>query len=163
WLHVESEIPRQSADAALAVFTAYAELAETVRGMAHQEWGTSRFTWIPLQLALLPEQHDTQAELDALVAQATGVPFTDGNMASYVVNEQFQYRLSRTIRETRDYHVLLTHDFRGYDAQGDPDEMSFRHVMRSYLAAMTARVKAYDSTGRFPVYMIILDEWFYEV
>lgn len=163
WLHVESEIPRQTADAALAVFTAYAELAETVRGMAHREWGMSRFTWIPLQLALHPEQHDTQAELDALVAQATGEPFSDGNVASYVINEQFQYQLSRTIREARDYHVLLTHDFRGYDAQGDPDEMSFRHVMHSYLAAMTAQVKAYDSTGRFPVYMIILDEWFYSV
>ena len=41
--------------------------------------------------------------------------------------------------------------------------MSFRHVLRSYLAAMTARVRAYDSTGVFPTYLIILDEWYYEI
>ncbi|MBK8246720.1 MAG: hypothetical protein IPK85_04905 [Gemmatimonadetes bacterium] len=114
-------------------------------------------------MALRPEQHDTQAEIDALVAEATREPFTEGNVALYLINDQFQYHLSRTIREAKDYHVLLTHDFRGIDAQGDPDEMSFRHVLGSYLAALTARVRAYDSTGTFPVYLILFDEWFYNV
>ncbi|MBI4410602.1 MAG: hypothetical protein HY561_12890, partial [Gemmatimonadetes bacterium] len=52
---------------------------------------------------------------------------------------------------------------RGIDDRGDPDEMSYRQVLRSYLAALSARVRAYDQTGRFPVYIILLDEWFYQV
>ena len=163
WLLVEAGLDRPAAEAAHAVFTEYLEIAEGVRGAARREWENSRFVWLPLQLALLPEQHDTQAELDGLVARATGEEFTEGNAASYVINEQFQFQLNRTIREAKEYHVLLTHDFRGYDAQGDPDEMAFRHVLRSYLAALTARVRAYDSSGTFPVYMILLDEWFYNV
>ncbi len=163
WLLVDARVPRPMAEAALSVFSDYLEMAESVRATSRRDWRESRFIWLPLQLALLPEQHDTQAEVDALVAEATRERFTDGNEASYVINDQFQLQLSRTIREARDYHVLLTHDFRGYDAKGDPDEMSFRHVLGSYLAALTARVKEYDSTGKFPTYMILLDEWFYDV
>ncbi|MEO6444170.1 MAG: hypothetical protein ABIZ91_05980 [Gemmatimonadaceae bacterium] len=163
WILVEARVGRPAAEAALAVFTEYLEMAESVRAAARSEWGDPRFVWIPLQLALHPEQHDTQAELDDLVALATGEEFTDGNSASYLINEQFQYQLSRTIREAKEYHVLLTHDFRGYDSQGNPDEMSFRHVLRSYLATLTARVRAYDSTGTFPVHIILLDEWLYHV
>lgn len=163
WLHVESGVKRESRDAVLEVFIALLEIVEANRAATSREWGDSRFVWLPLQYALLPEEHDTQAELDALVEQAVGEQFTEGNIVSYVINEQFQYQLSRTIREAQDYHVLWTHDFRGYDDSGNPDEMGYRHVLRSYLAALTARVRAYDSTGRFPVYMIMLDEWFYQV
>jgi len=163
WLLSEARVSRDVAESALAVFTTYLELAEAVRAEARSDWRESRFVWLPLQLALMPEQYDSQLELDALVAEATGEQFTDGNAASYVINEQFQYQLNRTIREAEDYHILLTHDFRGFDRQGDPDEMAYGHVLRSYLAALTARVKAYDSTGRFPVYMILIDEWFYDV
>ncbi len=161
WLHVESGVPRERVAASLGVFAELIDIVDDVRAIAHAEWAGSRFVWLPLQLALLPEQHDSQAELDALVAKASGEPFTDGNDVSYVINEQFQYQLSRTIREARNYHVLWTHDFRGVDARGDPDEMSFRHVLRSYFAAMTQRVRTYDSTGVFPTYLIILDEFFY--
>jgi phosphatidylserine/phosphatidylglycerophosphate/cardiolipin synthase-like enzyme len=161
WLHVESGVPRARVDDVLGVFVGLLDIVEGVRSTAHRDWGGSRFVWLPLQLALLPEEHDTQAELDGLVARAVGESLTDGNDVSYVINEQFQYQLSRTIREARQYHVLWTHDFRGVDRRGDPDEMSFRHVLRSYLAAMTARVREYDSTGVFPSYFIILDEWFY--
>lgn len=163
WLHVRSGAPRPLAPVGAAVFAAVLDLVEGVRAAAHADAGGSRFAWLPLQLALFPEQHDTQAELDALVARATTEPFTDGNFVSWVINEQFQYQLSRTIRAARDYHVLWTHDVRGVDARGDPDEMAFRHVMRSYLAALTERARAYDRTGTFPTYLIILDEWFYEV
>ena len=163
WLLAEARVSRAEAESALAVFTTYLELAEAVRAEARHDWRESRFVWLPLQLALLPEQYDTQLELDALVAEATGEQFTDGNTASYVINEQFQYQLNRTIREAEDYHILITHDFRGFDRQGDPDEMAYGHVLRSYLAALTARVKAYDSTGHFPVYMILIDEWFYHI
>ena len=162
WLHVEARVPRESFDSVIAVFYELLDIIESNRQLARREWESSRFVWLPLQLALRPEQHDSQEELDALVTQATGKAFTEGNTVSYIINEQFQYQLSRTIRAARDYHVLWVHDFRGYDDRGDPDEMSFRHVLRSYIAAMTERVRAYDRTGTFPTYMIILDHWFYE-
>lgn len=162
WLHVEARVPRASFDAVVAVFDTMLDIVESNRQLARSQWGSSRDVWLPLQLALRPDQHDSQEELDALVAQATRRPFTDGNNVSYLINEQFQYHLSRTIRSARDYHVLWVHDFRGRDDRGDPDEMSFRHVLRSYMAAMTERVRAYDSTGVFPTYLIILDHWFYE-
>lgn len=163
WLSVVGRVSGAQAEAALAVFTEYAEIAEAVRAECSHAWRDPRLVWLPLQLALRPEQHDSQDELDALVELATREDFSEGNAASYIINEQFQFQLSRTIRAANDYHVLITHDFRGYDAQGDPDEMSFRHVLHSYLSTLTARVRAYDSTGTFPVYMILLDEWFYNV
>lgn len=161
WLHVEAAIPSDAVAPALGVFGELLDIVEDVRRVANLERNGSRFVWLPLQLALLPEQHDTQEELDLLVARFAGEPITDGNDISYVINEQFQFQLSRTIHAAREYHVLWTHDFRGIDARGDPDEMSFRHVLRSYLAAMTARVREYDRTGVFPTYIVILDEWFY--
>lgn len=161
WLHVESGVPRARMDDVLGVFVGMLDIVEELRSTTHRDWSGSRYVWLPLQLALLPEEHDSQAELDALVDRASGETLTDGNDVSYVINEQFQYQLSRTIRDARQYHVLWTHDFRGVDSRGDPDEMSFRHVLRSYLAAMISRVRAYDSTGVFPSYFIILDEWFY--
>ena len=161
WLHVEAGAAPLVGTPALAVFGELLDIVEDVRRVAHLQWNGSRFVWLPVQLALLPEQHDTQAELDLLVARFAGEPITDGNDISYVINEQFQFQLSRTIHAARQYHVLWTHDFRGVDARGDPDEMSFRHVLRSYLAAMTARVREDDRTGVFPTYILILDEWFY--
>lgn len=146
-----------------SVFAALIDIIEANRRAARNEWRDSRFVWLPLQYALRPEDHDTQLELDALIERATGADFTEGNFVSYIINEQFQYQLSRTISEAEEYHVLWTHDFRGIDGGGKPDEMSFRHVLRSYFAAMTKRVRAYDSTGTFPVYLIFIDQWFYEV
>ncbi|MBR9988736.1 MAG: hypothetical protein KFH98_03215 [Gemmatimonadetes bacterium] len=163
WLHVRADVHPDRRAAAMGVFDALVGIVEENRALSLAQWRDSRFVWLPLQYALRPDQHDTQAELDAIVELATGTRFTDGNFVSYVVNEQFQYQLSRTIREAREYHVLWTHDFRGFDASGNPDEMSYRHVLRSYLAALTQRVQEYDRTGRFPTYMIVLDQWFYEV
>lgn len=161
WLYVQARMPRDVVPAVSGVFAELLDIVEDIRRVSNLEWEGSRFVWLPLQLALRPEEHATQVQLDSLTTRLIGEPLTDGNDVSYVINEQFQYQLSRTIREARQYHVLWTHDFRGRDARGDPDEMSFRHVLRSYLSAMTARVRAYDSTGVFPTYMIILDEFFY--
>jgi hypothetical protein len=163
WLHVHADMQPDRHAAAMRVFDELVDIIEENRAASLAQWRDSRFVWLPLQYALRPEQHDTQAELNAIVELATGTPFTDGNFVSYVVNEQFQYQLSRTIREAEEYHVLWTHDFRGFDANGHPDEMSYRHVLRSYLAAMTQRVREYDRTGRLPTYIIVLDQWFYEV
>jgi hypothetical protein len=163
WLHVDSHVPRDRHAAVLRVFDEVLEIIEANRSASLAQWRDSRFVWLPLQYALRPEQHDTQSELDAIIELATGTNFTDGNFVSWVVNEQFQHQLTRTIREAQDYHVLWTHDFRGYDDHGDPDEMAYHHVLRSYLAAMTQRVHDYDRSGQFPTYIIVLDQWFYEV
>jgi hypothetical protein len=162
-IHMDGVAAGEAASAAHWVFTELLDIVEVNRAAIAREWGDSRFVWLPLQFALRPEDHDTQAELDAIVERAVEAPFTNGNRVSYVINEQFQYQLSRTIQVAEDYHVLWTHDFRGNDDQGNPDEMAYRHVVRSYLATLTARVRAYDRTGKLPVYIIMLDEWFYQV
>jgi hypothetical protein len=163
WLHTSSGVPAENLGDVQRVFVALIAVVEDNRAAAHKEWRDSRFVWLPLQYALRSEDHDTQGELDALIERAIGVKFEAGNLVSWVVNEQFQYQLGRTIHAAREYHVLWTHDFRGIDDRGDVDEMAYRQVLHSYLAAMTARVREYDTTGRFPVYMILLDQWFYEV
>lgn len=161
WLHVESDVPRDAADAVLGVFVALLDIVEENRARIAARWGDSRFVWLPLQYALLPEEHETQAQLDALIERATGERFTDGNSVSYVINEQAQYQFARMVREAREYHVLWIHDVRGTDDGGDPDEQTYRHILGAYLHAMIARVRAYDSTGVFPAYIVLLDEWFY--
>lgn len=148
---------------AVGVFAMLLDLVEEERAQISSAWSDSRFVWLPLQYALTPEQHDSQDEMDALVARAVQREFSEGNFASYVINEQFQYQLSRTIRAAEDYHIVWTHDFRGLDDVDDPDEMSYRHVVRSYLRAMTERVRAYDRTGTFPTYMVLHDQWYYSV
>lgn len=162
WLYAASGVPRQAVPHALAVFSELLDVVDGARADATRDWGSPRYVWLPLQFALRPEAHDTQAEIDALLARATRRPFEEGNEVSYVINEQFQWQLNRTIREAEDYHVLWIHDVRGDDARGDPDEMSYRHVLYSYLATLTERVRAYDRTGRLPTYFILLDQFFYE-
>jgi hypothetical protein len=163
WLHVESAVPVEARPAFQRVFRELLAIMDANRAALLAEWRDNRFVWLPLQYALRPEDHDTQAKLDAIIELAVGERFTDGNFVSWVVNEQFQYQLSRTIRAANEYHVLWTHDFRGLDSHGTPDEMSYRHVLRSYLAAMTERVRAYDGSGQFPAYIIVMDQFFYEV
>lgn len=163
WLHAEGDVSGDEATAALSVLTAALDVIEVERAAISATWGDARFAWLPLQFGLRPEEHDTQAELDAIVALAAEEPFTEGNFVSYVINEQFQYQLSRTIRAAEQYHVLVTHDFRGIDDVGDPDAVAYNQVVRSYLAAMTARVRAYDSTGTFPTYLILHDQWYYSL
>jgi hypothetical protein len=163
WLHLESGSAAGQRAAALVVFSTLLDIVEENRAALSAQWRDSRFVWLPLQYALLPEQHATQAGLDAIIERAVGVRFSEGNFVSYLVNEQFQYQLSQTIQDARSYHVLWTHDFRGLDAAREPDEMAYRHVLISYLGTMTQRVREYDATGVFPTYMIVLDQWFYEV
>ncbi|HUP88456.1 MAG TPA: hypothetical protein VM100_03865, partial [Longimicrobiales bacterium] len=146
-----------------AVFNAWLDIIADAHDSLLAQWEDSRMVFLPLQLVLRPEQHDTQAELDALVARAVRNDFSEGNFVSYAVNEQYQYQLSRTIREAKDYHVLWTHDVRGLDDQKQPDEMAFRQVLHSYMRAMIERVRAYDRDGKMPVYILLLDQWFYEI
>lgn len=143
-------------------FAQLLELVEEVRHENRAAWGDSRFVWLPLQLALRPEQHDGQAELNALVERMTGQRFTRGNKRWYIENDQFNAELSRMIREAEDFHLLWIHDFRGYDAEGNPDEESFRLTTDSYLRALIERAGAYDQTGRIPQYLIFIDQMYYQ-
>ena len=158
WLAREARLTDKPLRATRWTFSSLLEIVEQERAYNARQWRDSRFVWLPFQLALKPEQHDEQAEIDALVERATGEHFTHGNKHWYVDNEQFQAELTRTILETEDYHVLWIHDFRGYDAEGAPDEMSFRQVVNGYLRALIHRVKRYDSAGKIPQYFIFIDQ-----
>ena len=118
--------------------------------------------WLPFQLALKPEQHDEQAELNTLVERATGEQFTNGDNHWYVENEQFQAELTRMLLEAEDYHVLWIHDFRGYNAEGAPDQMAFTQVMDGYLRALINAVNRYDSVGTIPQFFIFIDQMYFQ-
>lgn len=161
WLHTEAPIPEDRVGDVFRVFVRLLEMVERNRQEIRDAWRDSRLVWLPLQYALRPEDHATQAQLDALVELAVERPFTDGNRISYIINEQFDYQLGRMIHAAEDYHVLWIHDFPGINQDGTPDAVAYSQVLDSYLAALIARVRDYDRTGKLPVYMIFIDEWFY--
>jgi hypothetical protein len=158
----ETPISSQQARNAFYVFQSLCDYVEETRRELKRRWEDSRFVYLPLQLGLKPEDHDTQEELDAIVAQAAGQDFSSGNQVMYLLNEDFQWALASSVRDAEDYHVTWIHDIRGKNAHGDPDWIAFIHVA-NYLRAMIDRVKAYDRTGTFPVYMIFLDQHYFEI
>ena len=145
------------------VFDRVLSTIEQLERDARRRWGDDRVVWLPLQLALRPEDHDTQQELDAIVETATGVQFSDGNRMWYVVNSQFITETIRSIRAARDYHVLWIHDFRGLNSQQQPDARSLRFVADAYIRALAAGARAYDERRRLPMYLVILDAYYYYV
>ncbi len=151
--------------AVLNVFRELLATIELVEEQARSDWKDSRELWLPVQLGLLPEEHATQPQLDSLLERAVGQRFEDGNHVSYVINENLQAEVRQTIRDARDYHVLWIHDFRGLTETGQPDPMSLRYVVEAYLQALTEAVRAYDAgpRHRIPIYLIFLDQHYYEV
>jgi hypothetical protein len=121
----------------------------------------SRGTWLPMQLVLRPEQHDTRQEIDAIAERALGIGFTGGNAAVYLAGQQFQPEVRQQILAAEQYHVLWIHDFRGMTPAGYPDLVGF-YQTESYLRALTARVREYDRTGTIPAYIILFDQHYYE-
>ena len=85
--------------------------------------GDERKVWMPLDLALRPEQQDSQEEIDAIVARALGRPFTRGNAIFPTNGSRFQLELVRSLYEARDYHVLWIHDYAGR-VGGKPDPVA---------------------------------------
>jgi hypothetical protein len=161
-LQTSAAVPEARIKDVLYVFQELLAMVEEERAFSRREWDDSRFVWIPYHFALLPEQHDTQLELDAIVERAVEEEFTRGNRTWYVINEQFHIELARMIEETEDYHVLWIHDIRGHNANGDPDELSFKYMQQVYIAALTRAVRNYDATGKLPLFMIFLDQFYYE-
>ena len=158
-----SAAPGPVRDAARLVFEDYLRAVEELRDLGlHQILADSRVLWIPLQLALRPEQHDTQQELDAILSRAQGTPLVGGNLVFYWNGQQWQLTLHRSILAARDYHVLWLHDFDGVDHGGDADVISYYITTEGYLKALTERVREFDATGRLPVYMILVDLNYWE-
>jgi hypothetical protein len=151
------------ADAVRLVFDDYVRVIEELR-----DWGLPRITgdsrvmWIPLQLALRPEQYDSQQELDLILSRAQRTPLVPGNSVFYWNGQQWQLTLHRSILAARDYHVLWLHDFDGVDHGGDADVISYFITVDGYLKALTERVRDFDSTGSIPAYMILVDLNYWE-
>ncbi|MCP4396705.1 MAG: hypothetical protein GY801_05290 [bacterium] len=153
-----SEVQRSGAS---AVFRQIILILEENRAALRTVWNDSEFVWLPLQYGLQPHQYDTREELDALLGQVIEKRFSHANRVFYVINEQFQAELARTILSARDYHALWIHDYRGVNAADEPDSISFRQSL-VYLEALTRAVQQYDDSGKIPAYLIVIDQYFYE-
>ncbi|MDX2475580.1 MAG: hypothetical protein QNL91_17960 [Candidatus Krumholzibacteria bacterium] len=161
WVILESDVPRADMEAVFHVFQTLGDQWEENRAELRDRWQDSRFVWLPLQYALTPDQHDTQAELDSIIARATKEPFTQENRVWYVINEEFQWEMARSVRQAEDYHVLWIHDYRGVNGAGEPDGIAYAQTL-NYLEAMVERVEAYDEAGQLPQYFILLDQFYFE-
>jgi hypothetical protein len=162
WLDLNTQLSSSQRATALSVFDRLLLMVEERRHGSRSTWKDSELVWIPLQYGLHPNQYDTREKVNGLLEQITEAPFSHANQVFYVINEQFQPEVARMIREAEDYHVLWIHDYRGVNAAGQPDSVSFSQTLDVYLAALSEKVKAYDATGRLPVYIILIDQYFFE-
>ncbi|MGH7723919.1 MAG: hypothetical protein ACREOU_00680 [Candidatus Eiseniibacteriota bacterium] len=132
---------------------------------AAKRWGDTALAWMPLNYGLRAEDRDSQAEIETITGRLVGGPFTSGNSVNYVLNDQFHPLLRQTIRDTREFHVLWIHDFRGLNSLREEDRVAWTQVARGYIDAMTAAIGALDRGERrdLPVFVVFLDEHYYQV
>ena len=145
----------------LFAFQSLCDIVAENHAELRERWDDNRHVWLPLQYGLTPGEHDTQEELNDIIARATGQEFTRGNRVWYIMNEEFQYEVTRSVRLAEYYHVLWIHDIRGVNDKGDPDAVAYE-LVRNYLLAFTERVRAYNRTGKLPMYIILLDQLYFE-
>lgn len=162
WVLSDLTLTLQESRRVFYVYQTLCDVMEENRRVLRKRWEDSRFVWLPLQFALTPDQHDSQAELDAITALAVGQEFTRNNRVWYVINEEFQMEMARSVREAEDYHVLWIHDFRGKNGEGEPDAIAYGQTL-NYLEALIERVRAFDETNRLPEYFLFLDQHYFEV
>jgi phosphatidylserine/phosphatidylglycerophosphate/cardiolipin synthase-like enzyme len=164
WLRDSSRAGPAASPAIAAIHARWMGIIEVVHATLIAQWRDSRLVWLPLQLALAPDEYDEQSEVDALIERAVGHPFTDRNALAYLRSSDIPLEIVRTVFATRDYHVLWTHDFSGIpEGTRRIDEVSYAMVADAYLPALTQAVQRYDSTGHMPLYIIFHDGWFYEL
>jgi hypothetical protein len=163
WVAGSSLVPVEHRADVVGVYVQLTEIAKAAFAAEHDRWHDSRLIWIPLQLGLREQDHQTQSQIDAIIEKMLAEPFTRGNAVTYLASERFPAHLIRTIRRTRDYHVLWIHDIKGGPNANEPDTISEHVVINGYLFALTRAVREFDRTGRIPTYMIFLDEWYYEL
>jgi hypothetical protein len=156
------DLSEEEARLSFLVFQTICDVAEEIRGRLRKRWEDSRLVWMPLELGLRPEDHDTQVEMDDIVSRASRKNFSRGNRIWYVLNEDFQWELARSLQVAEDYHVLWIHDIRGVNGQKKPDYIAYLQV-GTYLESMIKRVREYDEVGKIPLYMIFLDQHYFEI
>ena len=161
WADTSADVPLARRARVVAVFDTVLASVRDGGQAAYHRWGDTRYVWLPFQLALRDEDHDTQTQIDALVERVSGASLVRNNQITYLTNEQFNPELRRTIHAAEDYHVLWVHDFPGLNEAGDPDAVSHEGVL-AYLGALAARAREFDSTGKIPVFILCLDEWYYD-
>jgi hypothetical protein len=162
WLLVQKDIPEERFATIFYVFQTLVDMVEDTRKLQKKRWEDSRFVWLPLQLSLRAEDHDTQAEINDIIERGTQVKFTQGNRTWYTMNEDFQLEFARSVELAEDYHVLWIHDYRGLNGEGKPDEIAFRQTVNVYMTVLTQRIQEYDETGKLPDYFIFLDQIYFE-
>jgi hypothetical protein len=163
WLRDSSGVAPGVQPAVLAAHARSLRVVERIHAEARARRGDSRAVWLPLALALQPQEVDKQPEVDSLLARLVGRPFTDGNALSYLRSADLPLEIARSIYAARDYHVLWMHDFTGRrEKTGTVDNLAYEMVADAYFPALTAAVRQYDRTGKLPAYMIFLDQYFYE-
>lgn len=163
WLADTARVAEPTRGVALGAFAAWLRVVDRVHQQLLSEADDSRFEWLPLDLALTADEFDEQPEVDSLIARAVGHPFTDRNELTYLRSTDLSLEIARSVYATRDYHVLWTHDFAAVRPSGSVDNVGYSMVADVYLPALTAAVKRYDSTGVFPTYIILQDQYWYEV
>ena len=160
WLFSGDGLDRKRTGRSLLVFQSLCETMEMNRAALAKRWDNSRLVWLPLQYGLTPREHDSQEELDRIIERATRREFTPGNRIWYIVNEEFQSEVTRSIHAAEDYHVVWIHDVPGF-YHGKPDAIAYGHAC-DYLTALAERVRGYDRTGKLPEYIILLDQHYFE-
>jgi hypothetical protein len=133
---------------------------------AHLIWlRQSRLVWLPVNYGLRPGQYDTQTEVDAVISKLTEETFTDANCVEYLLNEQFHIHLKQMIRETKAYHVIIIHDFRGRVGKGATDVIGWNVVTDGYIRAFRTAIRELDdgSRDRLPQFILFLDEFYYQI
>jgi hypothetical protein len=163
WAANSSLVPAARRAGVVSTYVQLTGIVKAAFSEEHDRWHDSRLIWIPFQLALRPQDHATQSQIDAIIEKVMAAPFTRGNSVTYLANERFAGELIRTIRLARDYHVLWIHDIKGGPSPDEPDTVSAHLVLDGYLPALTRAVRAFDQTGRIPTFLIFLDEWYFEL
>jgi len=163
WVEDHPEISAKDRPAVKHIFQKLIEFMEENRAGSRKLWEDTRLVWIPMHYALKYEDRDTQEELNAILEKSVEEKFTPGNDVYYVYSGQFQHELARMFHEAEDYHVLWIHDYKGVNGVGDPDEIAYRMTREGYLNALIEAVKNFEKTQKIPVYMIILDQHYYEI
>jgi hypothetical protein len=164
WLSDSSGIPLAARPGATSAFASWLDAVSSPMRAIIERTNDSRLIWLPMDLALTFDQYDDQIEVDSLIGRVVGHPFTDGNALAYMRSTDLALEVARSIYSARQYHVLWTHEFMGRDwYTRDIDNIGYTMVADAYLPALTAAVRRYDTTGVIPMYMILHDQYYYEV
>ena len=164
WVDDSSGIPAATRPRATSAFAAWLGAVTTPMRRIIERTGDSRLVWLPMDLGLTLDQFDDQIEVDSLIGRVVGHPFTDHNALTYMRSTDLPLEVARSILAAREYHVLWTHEFMGRQwVSRAIDNIGYTMVADAYFPALTAAVRRYDSTGVFPIYMILQDQFYYEV